>query len=115
MDQELASVLSPERLAAYDQSKDPGFRELCGFAQEYDLSAESTRDLQGMRNVAEEQTRQVLSDNHLSPEQRQAALDAIQIETRRALRQTVGDKAWEDYLRGPGVWVKDIVPKQTPQ
>ena len=64
-----------------------------------------------MKKPAEAEAKRVRADKSLSPEQRAAALQAIQAETERAARAALGDKAFEALQKAPAAyWLKGLNP-----
>jgi hypothetical protein len=60
-----------------------------------------------MRQLAEDARRQLLSNQNLPADRRNAALNAIQAEAERAMRETLGDQAYTEYSRGAS-WIRGL-------
>jgi hypothetical protein len=60
-----------------------------------------------MRQAAEDQKQQLLANKDISPERLVAALKAIEAETERAARETLGDQAYVQYSQSAG-WITNL-------
>jgi hypothetical protein len=60
-----------------------------------------------MRQVAEDEKQQLLANKEISPERVEGALKAIEAETERAARETLGDKAYTQYSQSAG-WIHKL-------
>jgi hypothetical protein len=61
-----------------------------------------------VQQTAQAQAAQVRADASLSPEARQAALNAIQQETEQAMSQILGPKVLSTYKEYGGDWVTGL-------
>jgi hypothetical protein len=99
--------LAGDRVAKFDRSQDPEYQNLCVLSQRYDLPADASDTLLDMRQAAQEERQKLLSNTNIPPERVEAALQAIQAETERAARETLGEKAFTQY--GPSAaWIKNL-------
>jgi len=108
MEAELYSVLGQSRMSDFEKVKNPDYRETFVFSDRFDLPDNVSQSLVEMRSTAEQQRHQLLSDQNLSDEKRAQALRAIQAETERTLRQTLGDKVYAVYSQSAGGWVREL-------
>lgn len=108
MEAELSSILGQQRVADYQRVKNPDYREAVVFSDRFDLPESVSQSLVEMRSIAEQQRQQLLADQNLSAEKRVEALRAIQAETEKTLRQTLGDKVYATYTQGVGGWVREL-------
>ena len=60
-----------------------------------------------MRQTAEDQKQQLLANKEIPPERVEAALKAIEAETERAARETLGDKAYAQYSQN-AAWIHSL-------
>jgi len=89
--------LSPDRAAQLTKAADPEYQNLCLLTQRYDLPADASDAMLDMRRVAEDEKRQLLANKDIPADRMDAALKAIQSETEKAARQTLGEKAYQQY------------------
>jgi hypothetical protein len=108
MEDELFSALGQSRLGDYEKVKNPEYRDTFVFSDRFDLPQTVSQSLVEMRSVAEQQREQLLADRNLSDDKRAQALRAIQAETEKTLRQTLGDKVYAVYSQSAGGWVHEL-------
>lgn len=108
MEDELFSALGQGRMADYQTVKSPDYREVFVFSERYDLPDTVSQSLVAMRTVAEQQREQLLANRNLSDETKAQALRAIQAETEKTLRQTLGDKVYAAYAQSAGGWLREL-------
>jgi hypothetical protein len=99
--------LAGDRVAQFDRSQDADYQNLCVLSQRYDLPADAAGTLLDMRQTAEEEKQKLLSDKNVAPERLEAALQAIQAETEKAARETLGEKAFTQYSQS-AAWIKKL-------
>ncbi len=108
MENELFSALGQSRMADYQKVKNADYREMFVFSDRFDLPDSVSQSLVEMRSVAEQQRGQLLRDGNLSEEKKAQALRAIQAETEKTLRQTLGDKVYGEYSQSAGGWLREL-------
>jgi hypothetical protein len=108
MEEELRSVFGQYRMADYQAVKNPEYRDVVAFSERFDLPDSVAQSLVAMRSVAEQQREQLLANNALALDQKVQALRAIQVETEKTLRQTLGDKVYTVYSQSAGGWVREL-------
>jgi hypothetical protein len=99
--------LAGDRLAQFDRSQDPEYQNLCVLSQRYELPADAAGTLLDMRQAAEEERQRLLSNTNIPPERVAAALQAIEAETEKAARQTLGEQAFTQYSQS-AAWIKRL-------
>jgi hypothetical protein len=102
---DIEAALGPDRAAQFEQAGNPEYQNLTILAQRFDLPDGVAQAMLDMRQSVEDARRQLLANPALSDPQREAALQAVQAETERAARETLGDKAYAEYARG-APWVR---------
>ncbi len=107
MMEEFKGELAPERVAQLARSQDPDYQSLCVLAERYDLPAETSQNVADMRQAAEEEKRQLLSNKDISPERAEVALKAIQAETERAALAALGEQAFARYAQS-AAWLQSL-------
>lgn len=105
--EEFKAQLPPDRLAQLARTEDPDYQKLCVLAERFDLPADAAQTLTDMRQAAEEQKRQLLSNKDIPPERIEVALKAIQAETEKTARATLGDQAFAQYSQGTK-WIQNL-------
>jgi len=107
MREDLEAALGPDRAAQFEQTRNPDFQSLTVLAERFDLPPEVSQTVLDMRQLAEEARRQLLSNQDIPADRRDAALSAIQAEAERATRQTLGEQAYAEYSRS-AAWIHGL-------
>jgi len=107
MMQEFKGNLAGDRAAQFDRSQDPDYQSLTLLSERYDLPADAPDTLLQMRQTAEEEKRELLSNKNIPPDRLEAALQAIQAETEKAARQTLGEQAFAQYAQ-TAAWIRNL-------
>lgn len=102
MMQEVKNSLGPDRAAALERAKDPEYQNLTMLSERYDLPAETSRAMVDIKQAAEDERQQLLSNTNIPPDRLDVALKAIEAETEKAARETLGDKAYGQYSQSAG-------------
>lgn len=100
-------TLSSDRAAQFDLSQNPDYQNLCVLSERYDLPEGASQAILDMRQAAEAQKQQLLADKNLTPDGMDVALKAIQAETERAARETLGDAAYTQYSQN-AAWIRNL-------
>jgi hypothetical protein len=104
---DVKAQLTPDRAAALERAKDPEYQNLSLLTERFDLPAETSQTIVDMRQAAEDQKQQLLANKEIPPERVEVALKAIEAETERAARETLGDKAYAQYSQSAG-WLHNL-------
>jgi hypothetical protein len=99
--------LAPDRAAQLTQSEDPDYQNLCVLSERFDLPAETSNALLGLRQTAEDEKRQLLANKDIPPDRMAEALRAIQAETQKQARQALGDQAYQQYSQTAS-WLQSL-------
>jgi hypothetical protein len=99
--------LAPDRAAALDKTKDPDYQSVSLLTERFDLPAETSQTIVDMRQAAEDEKQQLLANKDIPPERLEVALKAIEAETEKAARETLGDQAYTQYSQNAG-WIKNL-------
>jgi hypothetical protein len=99
--------LAGDRVAQFERSQDPEYQDLTLLGARYDLSADTPQTLIEMRQAAEEEKAKLLSNKDIPPDRADAALEAIQAETEKAFRATLGEQAYAQYAQ-TAAWIKNL-------
>ena len=101
MREEIAALLGPDRAAQFEQTGNPDFQSLTLLAERFDLPPEVSQAVLDMRRLAEEARRQLLSNQDLPADRRNAALNAIQAEAERATARLWATRLTPNTLAAP--------------
>jgi hypothetical protein len=99
--------LAGDRVAQFDRSQDPEYQNLCVLSQRYEVPADAAGTLFDMRQAVEAERQKLLSNQNISPERVQAALQAMQAETEKVARETLGNQAFTQYAAS-APWIKNL-------
>jgi hypothetical protein len=104
-DKALKDMLDPDRFAQYQLANNDQYQALHNVTQRYGLPDSVAAQSLGMQQSAQAAADQVRANTNLSPEARQAALNAIQQETEQALSQILGPNVLSTYKEYGGDWI----------
>ena len=107
MREDLEARLGPDRAAQLEQARNPDVQSLTILAARFDLPPDVSQTVLDMRRLAEEARSQLISNQNIPADRRNAALNAIQAEAERATRETLGDKAYAEYSRS-ATWIRGL-------
>jgi hypothetical protein len=96
-----------DRVAQFDRSQDPEYQNLTLLSAQYDLPTDAADTLLEMRQAAEAEKEKLLSNKDILPERVEAALEAIQAETEKTARATLGEQAFAQYSQS-AAWIKNL-------
>src|SRR4051812_42256785 len=108
MEDELFSALGQSRMVDFQTVKNPDYRDVFLFSERFDLPDTVSQSLVAMRTVAQQQREQLLANANMSDEIKAQALRAIQAETEKTIRQTLGDKVYAAYTQSAGGWLREL-------
>jgi hypothetical protein len=94
---EVEAKLPPDRATALEHTKDADYRTVSLLAERYSLPAETSQTIVDMRQTAEDERKELLSNKEIPPARLQEALQAIQAATEKAARETLGSAAYSQY------------------
>jgi hypothetical protein len=109
MEKAFAATLGEERLKEYKMVEDYGYRSLF----EAGVSKETVFAIADMKQQVEGATREIQRNTALTPEQRSAALKAIQAETQKSLNDMLGERRAKGYVRSGGYWIQRLSPQDS--
>jgi hypothetical protein len=107
-DNAVKAALTPEQFAQYQLANNDQYQALHNVTQRYGLTDSVAAQSLGMQQSAQAAADQVRANTNLSPEARQAALNAIQQETEQALSQILGTKVLSTYKEYGGDWITGL-------
>ena len=97
--------IETERRQALDSILTPEEREQYELAN---LPASTSENLIELRKIVETERQKLLSDPQIPADRRAMGLKAMQFETEKQFRQTLGDKAYAAYAQGVGAWIQNM-------
>jgi hypothetical protein len=107
LDQSIKNTLGEDRYREYKYDQDFSRSTLKDIAKEFNVPKEQAFKVFDVKAAAQEEAARVRKDQSLTPEQRQAALQAIQQETSQAVNRLIGSAAGEAYF-SKGSWLKNL-------
>ena len=108
LEDDLKGILGESRMEEFTRSKDEEYRNIYSFAEQYDLPASTSENLIELRKIVETERQNLLSDPQIPADRLAMALKAMQFETEKQFRQTLGDKAYAAYAQGVGAWIQNM-------
>ncbi len=108
METEIQRGLGEQRYADYKRGQDDDYHLLSALVTRFKLPREKANQVYGYKTVALSYRQQVQADASLTPLQKEEALKGIADETAAAVRQVLGAKAYNHYVRsGQGRWLNE--------
>lgn len=108
VDQDINNLLDPTRVVDYQRAHNEDYRNLYVLAQRFDLPTSTAQSLMDMRQVAEEQKRQLMASSDVSDDKKAEALKAIQGETERTIKEVLGAKGYSEYNLTTSNWIQSL-------
>jgi|ERR1043166_3901135 hypothetical protein len=102
----LSQTLGADRLKEYRLMSDGSFQNL----YESGVSRESILKLADMKQNVEDAARKIRTDQSMTPQQRNEALQAIRAETEKELANVLGERRAKAYPNSGGYWLRNIAP-----
>lgn len=96
------------RYAEYQRSQNPAYRDACVFTEVYELPTSTAQAIFEIQQVAEAERQNLLGNPTVEEGARLEALQAIQNETEKALRATMGANVFAKYSQSTGKWVRNL-------
>lgn len=108
MEARIQQGLGEQRYADYKRGEDEDYHRLHAVATRFKLPREKAAEAYAYKQVAQSYRATVLGNSQLDVRQRQEALQAINEETEKAVRELLGDRAYRYLLRtGQAGWVRE--------
>jgi hypothetical protein len=108
LDAQIRRQLGEPRYALYERGQDPDFRALHRVAARYKLPPATPAEAYAYKKIVQEARDAVASNPTLSPEQKEQALKEVGEETEKAIKEALGEKAYNYYRRhGHGLWIRN--------
>lgn len=92
-DAAIKETLGPKRYEAYSITKDPLYRQAQMTAQQYGAPPKAILPIYQMVKATEARRQKILTDAALTPQQKSAALNAVNLEQLRSVQQIVSESA----------------------
>jgi hypothetical protein len=108
MDEKIKAVLTPNRFEEYKLARDAEYRDAFRFVTLWELPKDAAGAIYGMRRAVDAQVRKLRADNSVDKPTKQTMMTAIQAETQRSLKNALGEKAYQSYMRTRGSWARDL-------
>jgi hypothetical protein len=112
-DAQIKTILGDERYAQYQLSQNPDYGALARLTDRYGLDADVAGQVLSLKDQVQAQAQQLSTNTDLVPEQRQAALQAIQAQAQSALTGLLGQQAMNAYKDQGGWWLKRLGPSES--
>ncbi len=101
-------TLGDTRYTTYQRSQDYEFQQLARASERYELPKETASQVWDLRDAADQQAKALNTNQSLTPEQRQAALQAIRTETQNSVKTLLGERAWKGYSPRSNNWLQRL-------
>lgn len=109
---EVKNVLSPDRLAAYQQAIDPAYQTINRLAARLELPASTASQVVAVQQDITKRASAVHRDKSLTAELRNLQLAALEQEATAKLNVALGSRGLEAYKQYGGQWVQNLNPRQ---
>ena len=108
MEDQIQGVLGDARFDEYKLNQDLAYRGLAQVVRQNNLPQETVSKVFDMKRAVEDQVRQLTSDQTIDRDERSAMLKNISAETEKAMIESLGEKAFQEYKRIAGFWMEGI-------
>jgi hypothetical protein len=108
LDAAIAQALAPDRLKEFMLGQSWEYQNLL----EAGVAKESVFKVADIKDQVETAANKVRQDQTLTPEQRNAALQAIRAETEKTLAETLGERRAKAYGNNGGYWLRNLAPRE---
>jgi hypothetical protein len=89
----IRETLSPERYQAFLLTKDPVYRQAQLMAMQYNAPAKAVMPIYQMAKATEGKRQRILNDASMTPQQKNEALNAVNLEQQRTLQKIVAESS----------------------
>jgi len=110
MKQEIVAALGEDFTKQYERSQDYSYQQLARLVKKNDLPTGTAGQIYDYKAAAEASAKQLLENRDLSVDARKTALQQIRAETENALKQALGEKTYQSYLKNGGWWINNLSP-----
>ena len=110
VDLQIKAQMGDARYAEYKRSQDYSYKELARLSDRLELPKGTAVAVFDMKKVAEDEVRKVREDKTLTNEQRTQALQAIRMETEKAITESLGESGLKKYRSRGGYWISNLAP-----
>jgi len=107
-DAAVQAALGPDRFAQYQLANNDQYQALHKVTQRYGLPDDVVNQSLQVQQAAQNAAGQIRANSNLSPDQQQAALNAIQQQTEQTLSQILGNKVLSTYKEYGGDWLDGL-------
>ena len=111
----LLPSLGADFVKQYERSQDYNYQQLARLAKKIDLPMETAGRVLDYKTAAKESAKQLRENKDLAADTLQTALQQVRAETEAALKQALGDKVYNGYLKNGGWWINNIAPPPPPK
>jgi len=112
MKDDLAGALGPEFTKQYERSQDYSFRQLTSLAKRNDLPTDTAAKVYDFKTASEQSVKQLQENTTITGEERQKALQQVRAETQKTVKEALGEKVYNAYLRQGGWWINNLAPER---
>jgi hypothetical protein len=102
------ALLGDMRYEAMIQASDPAFLPIYQVVRRYDLSFQAAQQVMDARQAAQHRRQQILADSALNQDQKNSALQSLQLDTEQAIVGVLGLSGFQTYRRQGGEWVLNL-------
>jgi hypothetical protein len=104
---QIEAALGPERYAEYQRGQDPDFRILSAATTRYQLPAGTAQQIYEYKQIAQGELNHLFADPGLTQAQKNRAAQEVRIEIQNAVRELIGERAFNYYLhQGATDWIR---------
>ncbi len=108
VDLEIRRQLGEKRYAEYALAQNPDYRNTYSFAAMHQLPASTAKTIFEIKQIADEERRNLMANTTLPEADRWEALRAMQVQIEQGLQQNLGTKTFSNYSRNSGKWIWDM-------
>lgn len=103
LEEQIRTVVGDERFAEYQRARDPAYRTISQIGAEVGAPKESILQAYQAQQQMQNESKRIMGDASLTPEQRLESLQGLQAQAQQTLGEVFGDKAAQVLQRLPNV------------
>lgn len=111
VDEQVKSLIGPERFVQYQRSQDWNYKELVRLVERQELPREAADKVFDIKKDSEDAVKSIRENKNLTSQERDEALKKIGEETQKALTSALGsERTVQKYRKRGGWWINNVVP-----
>ncbi len=111
MEERYRTTLGETRYQELLMNRNQHYQQALKVTERLGIPPQRATEVMGVAEAAQGQAKDVLADEGLPADQRQAALGSLQEAAQNAVRELIGDRGFQVYTNHAGQWIRDLGPE----